>query len=171
VPAYATDVDLAALRLVPGEGRRIELAVHIDPVLLAEEAYAVGDDPLPVTLDISRMVGHGYALRLGFAARLEGPCMRCLKDAAPSFEVEAREVNRPGAGEELESPYVEDEVLDLARWARDALVLSIPTTVLCRPDCAGLCPQCAADLNEEPPGHSHERPPDTRWAGLSELEL
>jgi uncharacterized protein len=117
------------------------------------------------------MLGGGYALRLRFRAALNGPCMRCLKDAAPSIEVEAREVDRPGEGEELESPYVRDEVLDLAAWARDAFALGAPIQVLCRDDCAGLCAVCAADLNEAGPEHSHEGPPDPRWAKLRELKL
>ncbi len=97
--------------------------------------------------------------------------MRCLKDARPTVAVDAREVDRPGEGEELESPYVTNETLDLAAWARDALALSAPAKVLCREDCAGLCPICAADLNEAGPEHHHERPVDPRWAKLSELEL
>jgi uncharacterized protein len=43
--------------------------------------------------------------------------------------------------------------------------------VLCREDCAGLCPVCAADLSEVGPGHTHEQAPDPRWAKLRELEL
>ena len=97
--------------------------------------------------------------------------MRCLKDAAPQIEVDAREVDRPGGGEELASPYLEEERLDLAGWARDAFVLALPNQVLCREECAGLCPVCAVDLNEAGPEHSHERGPDARWAKLSELKL
>ena len=97
--------------------------------------------------------------------------MRCLKEAAPLVGVEAREVDRPGEGEELESPYVREELLDLAAWAHDAFVLTAPVKVLCREDCAGLCPVCAADLNEAGPEHAHERAPDPRWARLQELEL
>jgi uncharacterized protein len=117
------------------------------------------------------MTGNGYALRLRFDASIEGACMRCLKDAAPRVEVDAREVERPGGGEELSSPYMDEETLDLAAWARDALVLALPAQVLCREDCAGLCPTCAADLNETGAGHAHERTPDPRWAKLGELEL
>ncbi len=62
-------------------------------------------------------------------------------------------------------------MLDLAAWARDAFALSAPTQVLCRADCAGLCPVCAADLNEAGPEHHHEREPDPRWAKLRELKL
>ena len=97
--------------------------------------------------------------------------MRCLADATPTFEVLAREVSQPGEGEELESPYVRDGVVDLRAWARDALALTVPTQVLCRADCAGLCPVCGADLNEAGPDHGHEREPDPRWAKLSELHF
>ena len=122
-------------------------------------------------LEVSRMLGGGYAMRLRFAAALAGPCMRCLADARPTVEVEAREVDRPGEGEDLDSPYVSDQRLDLAAWTRDAFALAAPVKVLCRDDCAGLCPECAADLNKVGPGHRHERAPGSRWAKLRELKL
>ena len=90
---------------------------------------------------------------------------------SPSVAVEAREVDVPGGGEEMSSPYVHDETLDLAGWARDAFALAMPSTILCRPECAGLCPVCAADLNEAGPEHHHESAPDPRWAKLRELKL
>jgi uncharacterized protein len=171
VSAEAHDFDLAGLRLAAGEGRRIALDVRIAPLVLAGERYCAEPPRVPVQLEVSRMLGGGYAMRLRFAAALSGPCMRCLKDAAPSVEVEAREVDRPGEGEELESPYVRGEVLDLAAWARDAFALAAPIQVLCRDDCAGLCAVCAADLNEAGPEHRHEGAPDPRWAKLGELKL
>lgn len=170
--ALRTDTfDLAGLRLTSGEGRRLELQVAIDPFELGGERYAVEPAVIPVRLDISRTTGAGYALRLGFQASLAGPCMRCLSDAAPVFEVEAREVSQPGEGDELESPYVKDGVLDLKAWARDALALTLPTQILCRADCAGLCATCGANLNEAGPDHTHESTPDPRWAKLSELHF
>jgi uncharacterized protein len=97
--------------------------------------------------------------------------MRCLEPAGLSFAVDAREVSLPGGGDQLESPYVnEDGELDLASWARDALALALPAQLTCRPDCAGLCPQCGANLNEEP-DHRHESGPDQRWAKLSEIRF
>jgi uncharacterized protein len=170
--AVAThDFDLAGLRISPGEGRRLELAVPIEPLVLGTERYAAQPRLVPVELNVSRMTGGGYALRLSFSAEIAGPCMRCLADASPRVEVEAREVDRPGGGEELDSPYVRDERLDLAGWARDAFALAMPVKILCREDCAGLCPVCAADLNSAAPGHHHDSPPDPRWAKLRELEL
>jgi uncharacterized protein len=169
--AQAHDFELAGLKLSAGEGRRLELEVPIEPLMLAGEPYAAAPARVPVTLDVSRMMGGGYALRLYFQAALEGPCMRCLKQAAPIVEVSSREVDRPGGGEELDSPYIHDETLDLATWARDAFALAAPVKVLCREDCAGLCPVCAADLNETGPSHQHEAEPDPRWAKLRELKL
>lgn len=171
MPLRSDTFDLGGLRLTSGEGRRLDLHVGIDPFELGGEIYAVEPSVVDAQLDVSRTTGAGYALRLSFAATLSGPCMRCLAPAAPVFEVLAREVSQPGEGEELESPYVQDGVLDLKAWARDALALTIPTQLLCRPDCAGLCPVCGADLNEAGPGHAHEPEPDPRWAKLSELHF
>jgi DUF177 domain-containing protein len=167
----ASQLDLASLRLTPGEGRRLELEVPVEGLVLGAERYEASPARIAVKLEISRMTGGGYALHLRFAARLSGPCMRCLKDAAPAVQVDAREVDRPREGEELQSPYVQDEQLDLAAWAHDAFALAAPAKVLCREDCAGLCPVCAADLNEAGPEHRHESAPDPRWAKLRELKL
>ena len=163
--------DLGGLRLTSGEGRRLDLHVAIAPFGLGGETYVVEDSPVPVRLDISRTTGSGYALRLRFEATLDGPCMRCLEPAAPTFAVDAREVSQPGEGEELESPYVVDGVLDLNAWARDALALALPASILCRPECAGLCPICGVNLNEAGPEHAHESAPDPRWAKLSEIRF
>jgi len=177
VPLRTDDFDLGGLHLTAGEGRRLELGVAVESLLLGGESYAVEPVPVPVILEISRTTGDGYALRLRFEAALAGPCMRCLEAASPRFAIDAREVSQPrreaerSVADELVSPYVKDGVVDLASWARDALVLAVPATLLCRPDCAGLCPVCGAELNQTGPEHVHEREPDPRWAKLSELRL
>lgn len=189
-PLRTDTFDLGGLRLTAGEGRRLDLYVGIGSFELAGEDYPVQPDLVPVRLDISRTTGDGYALRLRFDATLSGPCMRCLEPAAPTFHIDVREVSLPnearlareqaaarGRGkpeddaEDLTSPYVTDGVLDLRGWARDALALSVPANLLCREDCAGLCPTCGANLNEAGPDHHHERPRDPRWAALSEIRF
>jgi uncharacterized protein len=170
--ALRTDtLDLSRLALTSGEGRRLEPAVHIEPFTFGEQTYAVVPALVEARLDVDRTTGSGYALRLRFAAALEGPCFRCLEPASPEFTVDAREVHVPGEGEELDSPYVTaGEELDLEAWARDAFALTLPAQITCRPDCAGLCDTCGANLNDDP-GHAHEREPDQRWAKLSELRF
>lgn len=170
--AMRTDsFDLAGLHLTSGEGRRLDLNVAIDPFAFGGEQYPVEPSLVPARLDISRTTGDGYVLRLRFQAKLVGPCMRCLEPAEPTFEIDAREVSQPSEDDDLTSPYVHDGLLDLRGWARDALALALPTTLLCREDCAGLCPECGANLNEAGPDHGHERAPDPRWAKLSEIRF
>jgi DUF177 domain-containing protein len=167
-----TDIfDLARLGLTSGEGRRLDLHVHVDPFDYGGSKYAVDPELVPARLDISRTTADGWALRLRFAASVDGPCMRCLERATPEFAVDSYEVHQPGAGDEdLRSPYMGDDGLDLEAWARDALALALPTQIKCRPDCAGLCARCGANLNEDP-DHTHEAEPDPRWAKLSELKF
>jgi uncharacterized protein len=169
--AARTDIfDLGTLSLASGEGRRLALAVTPGAFDFGGTSYAVDPPQVDAILDVSRMTHDGYALRLRFAASLSGPCMRCLEPAQPRTEVDAREVDRPGGGDELSSPYVDGDALDLAAWARDAYALALPAQVVCRADCAGLCPECGANLNADPE-HHHEAAPDPRWAKLRELRF
>ena len=168
MPARTDSFELGRLRLTSGEGRRLVLEVALDPLEFGGETYAMTPPVAEATLDISRTTHNGYALRLRFGATLGGPCMRCLEPAQPSISVDAREIDQPGDVEELRSPYVTDEVLDLRAWARDALALALPVVILHDPNCAGLCPVCGKDLNVEP--HEHEEQPgDPRWSALEQL--
>ena len=166
----STTFDLGRLGLTSGEGRRFTLDVPLDGFAFGGERYVVAGGRVAVTLDVARMTGGGWSLRLRFGAQVEGPCMRCLADASPEIAVDAREVDQPGGeSDQLDSPYVDDDDLDVGGWARDALALALPAQIICREDCAGLCPVCGEDLNAHP--HGHERAPDPRWAKLSELRF
>jgi uncharacterized protein len=48
------------------------------------------------------------------------------------------------------------------------VALALPDKILCREDCAGLCPVCGRDLNREPHEHEDETA-DPRWSALAEL--
>ena len=112
----------------------------------------------------------GTVFDLRFSARLHGPCFRCLDDAVLDLPIDAREyqATSPGEAEELRTPYVVENRLDLAAWSRDAVALALPDKILCRPECAGLCPVCGKNLNDEP--HEHEEhESDPRWAALEAL--
>lgn len=164
-----TDIfDLGRLHLRSGEGRRLQLEVGFDPLELGGQKYTVSSGRVPVTLEASHTTT-GWSLRLRYDAQLAGPCMRCLEPAERVMQVEAREVDQPGGGEELRSPYVDGDELNLRDWVHDALTLDLSGQVLCRDDCAGLCPACGENLNANP--HEHEQPADPRWAKLSQLKL
>jgi uncharacterized protein len=167
-----TTVDLSRLSLSHGEGRRLDMPVRLETVELAGQTYAANPDAPEVRLEVSRPSG-GFAFRIRFPVHLEGPCMRCLEPAALDLEVDSREVDQSGTDdEELRSPYVEDDELDIGRWTHDATILALPTRLLCRPDCAGLCPVCGVSLNDsDPADHQHDTAKDPRWAALDNLKL
>jgi uncharacterized protein len=165
-------VDLGQLALSHGQARALDLEVEVEPVELGGQTYRIPSDSADTTLDASR-TSSGYALRLRFHAEPVGPCVRCLEEARLSLEIDAREVDQPGTGDdELRSPYVSEGRLDVEHWANDAIVLALPPQPLCRPDCAGLCPVCGQSLNDaDPEAHRHERGGDPRLAKLRDLKL
>lgn len=165
-----TVVDLGGKRLAPGEGRRLELAIPLPVIELGGNLYEADPQPVESRLEVSRTLGDGWAFRLTAKVTLIGPCTRCLAPAAPVIEVDSREVDRPGGGEELDSPYLVEEDLDVGDWLRDAVVLGMPTAVLCHSKCPGLCEECGVRLAEAGPEHHHEKPPDPRWAALRDLQ-
>jgi uncharacterized protein len=162
--------DLGRLSLSSGEGTRLALEVPVADFEFGGQGYSVPGGTVAATLDVSHTTT-GYSLRLRYESELAGPCMRCLEEAGHRIEVDAREVDQPGGGEELSSPYLEEDQLDVGGWARDALALALPTQIVCREDCKGLCAICGENLNEAGPEHAHEREPDPRWAALRELKL
>ncbi len=168
--AQLTDsFDIGRLGLSSGEGRRVDVRVGVDGFDFGGQRYDVEGRAVDARLDVSHTV-NGYAFRLRFGAELDGPCVRCLEPAGHRAEVDAREIDQPGGGDELSSPYFDEGHLDVHAWARDALALALPTKIVCSEDCAGLCAVCGENLNRAP-GHVHEREPDPRWAALRELKL
>jgi DUF177 domain-containing protein len=165
-----TSVDLRTLRLRPGEVRRETIDVALEPFVLGGQRYEATPATVPVQLAISQASGATvFDMRLD--VHLSGACMRCLGFAEIERTVQAREFHDFDAppADELHSDYVVDEHLQLGSWARDAVALELPEQILCRDDCAGLCPVCGKDLNVEP--HEHlERDLDPRWSALEALK-
>jgi uncharacterized protein len=166
----ATTVDLDRLALRSGQADVLELDLRPEPPSLGGERLHLADPGVRARVDVSRTTS-GYALRLRFDTAVEGTCARCLGAATLPLAIDAREVDQTSEkDQDLLSPYVEEGILDVGSWARDAITLALPEQLHCREDCAGLCEECGLDLNTVEPGtHTHERPPDPRFAKLREL--
>jgi uncharacterized protein len=164
-----TTFNLRQLRLRSGDQFRDRVEVEIEPLVLGGQEYVPEPALVPADLTVTK-ASSGTVMDIAFHVRLEGPCFRCLADAALEVSIAAQEYQaaKPGDDEELRSPYVVDDLLDLSAWAHDALALDLPDKILHDPDCAGLCPVCGKDLNTEP--HTHEEQHgDPRWAALEAL--
>jgi uncharacterized protein len=130
------------------EGAPVELRLRLESVM--EGVLVSGQVDVPVT----------------------GQCARCLEPVSDRLELDVQELYAY-AGSTTEATSEEDEVrridgehLDLAPLVRDAVVLTLPLSPTCRPDCAGLCVDCGERLDDLPADHSHEVI-DPRWAGLA----
>lgn len=168
-------LDLRRYRLQPGESRDVVVPVRCDSVEFGGLEYRAVAPIVDARLRI-QPTADGIYLRLRFGCDLEGPCQRCLEPAQLHVDVDATEYHQNATGDEpvdpeLTSEYLLAEGLDLESWARDALVLAIPAKVLCREDCAGLCPRCGAALADDPDHDCGGDEPDERWAKLRDIQL
>jgi uncharacterized protein len=165
-----TTFNLRNAKLRPGEQFRDVLEVDLEPLELGGQRYVPVPERPEAVLTLTR-TSSGLVFELELEVRVLGPCVRCLADAGLNVRVAAREyqASSPGESDELTTPYVEDTRLDLSAWAHDAVALALPDKILCREDCAGLCPVCGKDLNREPHEHEGEEA-DPRWAALAELK-
>jgi uncharacterized protein len=163
-----TTFDLRTLRIRSGDQARERVEIELEPLLLGGQAYEPLPNPAPAELAVTR-ASSGTILELVFDVSLEGPCFRCLTDAELPVSLRLREyeATKPESDDER-TEYLVDDRLDLSAWAHDAIALALPDKILCRADCAGLCPVCGKDLNAEP--HEHvEEVSDPRWEKLSQL--
>ena len=160
---------LRSAKLRSGEEFRDEIELELGALEYGGQGYLPVPDTVPAELVVTR-ASTGTVFELYFDARLHGPCYRCLADAVVDLHIDAREyqATNPEGSDELRTPYLVDDKLDVHGWARDAIALALPEQILCRADCAGLCPVCGKDLNLEPHEHDEERG-DPRWAVLAEL--
>ena len=163
-----TSFSLRRVKLRPGEQLRDELEVELAAFEFGGQRYVPVPERIPAALEVTR-ANTGTVFTLAFTARLHGPCYRCLDDAVLEVPIRAREYQASSPeDEQLTTPYVAGDELDVSAWARDAVALALPDKILCRPDCAGLCPECGKNLNAEP--HTHEESvSDPRWAALEAL--
>jgi uncharacterized protein len=163
-----TSFSLRQVKLRPGEQYRDALEVELSPLDYGGQRYLPVPHEVPAEFEVTR-ANTGTVFRLAFTTRLHGPCYRCLDDAVLELPIRAQEYQDDApTHEEMATPYLEADLLDVSAWARDAIALALPEKILCRLDCAGLCGVCGRNQNDEPHTHTEERT-DPRWAALEAL--
>lgn len=156
----------------PGSLRRVETTIA-QPADFGTEMLRVPVGAA-VSLDLRlESVMEGVLVSGTVTAALRGECGRCLDEISDTTVVEIRELfyypdRVTETDDEEETSVLVDDHVDIEPVVRDAVVLSLPLSPTCRPDCAGLCVDCGAHLDEVGPDHSHTRQ-DPRWAALSGL--
>ena len=168
-----TSFSLRQVKLRPGEEHRESLEIELPAFEFGGQRYIPVPEKVPAAfVDQPREHRDGVQHRV---RRRACTGRATAASATPSLDLSlhAREYQAEQPPDEpdddqLATPYLENGNLDLSAWARDAVALALPDKILCRPDCAGLCPQCGKNLNDEP--HEHElSAADSRWAALEAL--
>lgn len=101
--------------------------------------------------------GNGeYFWRGRISGTAQAPCRRCLAEVHYPFDVEASALysSDPDAADnpEVQPLPATATQIDLTEAVREEVALAVPPFLLCREECAGLCPTCGADLNAGPCG-------------------
>jgi uncharacterized protein len=190
-PGSSEVVRVPVVGLFGRTGERRPLIGEVDPTEFGDDPWGLADGVEgPVGLDLTlEAVSEGVLVRGEVSAALRIPCARCLAPTVHRRRAAVTELHRrvgrgPGPrgraaaeDDDAEGPDEGEEyllvdggtALDLDRMVRDALLLDVPVRVLCRPDCAGLCPVCGRDRNTGPCDHPAAPTGDPRWAALDEL--
>ncbi len=164
-------VDLNELALRTGESWERTYPLEMPPVVLGGTPYEVVI-PDGVTLSATRVAG-GFLVGVNLSANLYGPCERCLKEVVLRLQADEEEFVPTAEDRWQESEFSEfivDMVVDVRALAREALVLALPTQIVCSTDCLGLCARCGEDLNLGPCGCETDGG-DERWQQLKQLKL
>jgi uncharacterized protein len=162
---------LADLPLRGGERYERVYPLELQPLVLGGSEYSVLV-PGGVELTIDRVAG-GYLVRVTLDAKVYGLCARCLGEAVAEVHAEQQEFGptaKDGWEETDLSEFINDLVVDVDGLAREALILALPSQVVCAKQCRGLCARCGKDLNKGPCACSDEKV-DERWSRLKDLHL
>ena len=167
--------DMRALGRGPGEFRdERRTAIAPDGLGSGLVLVPVGGD---VALDLRfEAVSEGVLVTGSAVAPLTGECARCLDPVTSTVEVGFQELYRylPDQDDDEddgEDRFLDGDFLDLEPAFRDAVVLALPLSPLCRDDCPGLCAECGAKLADVGPEHGHGDKVDPRWGLLAKLDL
>jgi uncharacterized protein len=151
-------------------------AVHTEVPAPAGMSVGMAEIPpgLPLTLDLRlESVVEGVLVSGTVTAAVTAECARCLTPVSDSVSVAITELfaypesATEQTSDEDEVSHLVGDLLDLEPVVRDALVLDLPLSPLCRDDCRGLCAGCGERLDDLPDDHTHTTT-DPRWAALAE---
>jgi uncharacterized protein len=133
---------------------------------------------IPPDLRLSGLVGiarvsrtpQGILLQVDFKAMIDLECVRCLTDFQQTLTSNFTELYAFSQRYVTDAGLIMPEtgIIDIAPLLREYILLEIPISPLCRPDCKGLCPICGNNLNESTCSHEDESG-DPRLAALKSL--
>ena len=158
-------IDVRDLLDRPGSAKRVHVDERVED-MRTELAAVDAQAPIEGELTLESVI-EGIFVTGTVGGRMALRCARCLREFEAAFDVDMNELYVRSPGPEDDYVLTDDLTLDPEPMVRDAVVLQMPFSPLCRPDCLGLCPRCGGDRNL---GECACGPDlDPRWAALGAL--
>lgn len=135
--------------------------IHLEPDL---DLYNLNG-----TVRVTR-TAQGLLVQVDLNAQVPAECVRCLINFTQPLHTDFTELYAFTPSSLTESGLLVPETgkIDLAPLVREEMLVAMPMSSLCRPDCQGLCPICGENLNEHP-DHHHEDEVDPRLESLKKF--
>jgi uncharacterized protein len=127
-----------------------------------------------------RLAGNEVFVNGHVDTRTQVECDRCLKmielpvnadfelEYITGTEYESSEVAELTEAEMSVSVF-DGHALDVDEIVKEQILLAVPTRMLCREDCKGICPECGTDRNTGE-CNCETKEIDPRWAALKNLK-
>ena len=121
---------------------------------------------LPPDLDLFDITGsakitrtaQGLLIFVHMQASVSADCVRCLNAFDQPLNIKFTELYAFSKKSAADAEFVlpENAQINLEPLIREYMVLDIPISPLCKPDCKGLCSTCGNNLNETSCDHNNE---------------
>ncbi len=174
-------VDTRQLGRQPGSMRTVNRIVTVPDALETVMASVPKGQEIELDLRLEAVM-EGVLVTGTVNGHLTAECSRCLDPISEELEAGFQEMYRYAADDDDvsvrsdedadgddEDYYLEGDLLDLEPVIRDAVVLALPLSPLCGPDCPGLCAECGVKLADAGPDHGHGDGVDPRWEALRDI--
>jgi uncharacterized protein len=165
----AVEVDVRDLVGHPGAART---ARFHEPVagMVTSLARVPDDRPVDAELLLESVI-EGIYVTGSVSGEMDLSCGSCLKPIDHPFVVEVHELFAPPATADPDEDYglSPEGVIDIEPMLRDAVVLTMPFSPRCSPDCKGLCSRCGGDLNLDECTCGPQT--DPRWDALASIDF
>lgn len=139
--------------VLDGEKNKIDFCVSLDkddckdyPDIFPDLEFVF---PIIVTGEVKNMAGY-MILCESSRVKFHTPCARCAEPTESFLDLSLEKSIATGDVSRDNDDYIfiEDMKLDITAPLFEEMLLEMPSKILCREDCRGLCPRCGKNLNE-----------------------
>ena len=149
---YNMKINLKQIFDIVGESRNFSYEIGSDE--LGEVKGYVFASPVSLSGRVYNRAGVIY-LEYSVGFDILHTCDRCLREFSKGYDLSFEHIVVPSLSNSDNDDYIiaDGESIEVNEIALTDMLLSLPTKILCKEDCKGLCMVCGCDLNEKQCDH------------------